>query len=743
MNLKRWKNATHRGGRGLRIGRAAVTMLLALIGCVASTTMYSMAEVGGGSGGTGATQGAYGVKHFVIWSDGGTVNANGDFTPYGATGEASVQEWLRKWEATEGYTFNGTEEDGYGGKHINAYYTAARTAIERAKQRTGLGAEHIRIVGMGWWSCALTPRGRGFTAYKTPAQCLDREGTAGELPNTTSDGTPLWDAAGRTNAKNQAIADSSPSCSIVVVAVADSEYPSTVPVLFQKQGDPTTVSTENDWGDKGEKVPASQMGKYYSYEGAVYGLYRDEACTQWIEDITIGPNGSTTAQELRRTALWLKEKKAPKGWALSGDVVPFNTGAGTTVKLNEQPNYGELTIRKLDGTNKKKVIPQNGFTFKLTNNATNESWTQTSIKGGIVTFSHLAFGEYTVVETAAPSPYLVNSTPYKVTISEDNLDKTEIGVQIKQENLDITDSAPSTPPTTLRKTDTADGSVLDGATYELYAVSDVVLPSGKLYDAGKTIKSYTTDSNGQFTIPTGVMYPDKDGNFNYALREVAAPEGHLINTGKVIKLTGKYVNDKTPLIQVAPNNKVSDTDLANDLILTKSVLTKDGDSNDDKTVEGGDVPYLEQVRRAAAQPELGQGILRPTRRQGRHLAQGRYLSADRLRRGRPCERKGLRSRPHRQERQHARAEERREIRHEARGGRIHRQAQDGLRQEGRRGVHRRHENHRQERRPCRIQCVRRRDERKAVRLRQDVRNRRAEGDRHDDERSVGLLRLRT
>lgn len=261
MNLKRWKNATHRRGRGLRIGRAAVTMLLALIGCVASTTMYSMAEVGGGSGGTGATQGAYGVKHFVIWSDGGTVNANGDFTPYGATGEASVQEWLRKWEATEGYTFNGTEVDGYGGKHIDAYYTAARTAIERAKQRTGLGAEHIRIVGMGWWSCALTPRGRGFTAYKTPAQCLDREGTAGELPNTTSDGTPLWDAAGRTNAKNQAIADSSPSCSIVVVAVADSEYPSTVPVLFQKQGDPTTVSTENDWGRQGRESPRQPDGQ--------------------------------------------------------------------------------------------------------------------------------------------------------------------------------------------------------------------------------------------------------------------------------------------------------------------------------------------------------------------------------------------------------------------------------------------------------------------------------------------------
>ena len=586
MNLKRWKNATHRGGRGLHIGRAAVTMLLALIGCVASTTMYSMAEPGGGSAGSGGTTAAYGVRHFVIWSDGGTVNSNGDFTPSGATGEASVQEWLRKWEATEGYTFNGTETDGDGNKHRDVYYAAARQAIANATRRTGVGANHIRIVGMGWWSCALSPSGRGFNAHKTPAQCLDREGTAGELPSTTSDGTPLWDAAGRTSVWRTALADSNPSCSIVVAAVADTEFPSTVPVLFQKQGDPTTVSTENDWGDKGEKVPASQMGKYYSYEGAVYGLYRDEACTQWIEDIKIGPNGSTTAQELRRTALFLKEKKAPKGWALSGDVVPFNTGAGTTVKLNEQPNYGELTVMKLDGTNGKAAIPQAGFTFKLTNNATNESWTQTTTKAGSVTFSHLAFGEYTVVETAAPSPYLVDTATHKVTINEDNLNKTEIGVQIKKETLAITDQAPSTPPVIVTKTDTADGSVLNGATYELYAVSDVVLPSGKLYDAGKTIKSYTTDANGEFTIPTGVMYPDKNGNFNYALREVAAPEGHLINTGKVIKLTGKYVNDKTPLIQVAPDNKVSDTDLTNDLILTKSVLTKDGDSNDDKTVEG-------------------------------------------------------------------------------------------------------------------------------------------------------------
>lgn len=62
MNLKRWKNATHRGGRGLHIGRAAVTMLLALIGCVASTTMYSMAEPGGGSAGSGGSDAAYGGR---------------------------------------------------------------------------------------------------------------------------------------------------------------------------------------------------------------------------------------------------------------------------------------------------------------------------------------------------------------------------------------------------------------------------------------------------------------------------------------------------------------------------------------------------------------------------------------------------------------------------------------------------------------------------------------------------------
>ena len=59
---------------------------------------------------------------------------------------------------------------------------------------------------------------------------------------------------------------------------------------------------------------------------------------------------------------------------------------------------------KLDGTNKKQAIPESGFKFKLTNDATNESWEQTSDNTGKVKFAHLAFGDYTVVETAAPLP---------------------------------------------------------------------------------------------------------------------------------------------------------------------------------------------------------------------------------------------------------------------------------------------------------------------------------------------------
>lgn len=590
--FNKWKrHATAGGDIGTKyaiskISKTAIVFAAALISCVASTSIYSHADGGGGSGGSGGNAGANGVAHHVIWSDGGTIDSNGNFTPTGATGSASVTEWLKKWQTTEGYEFNGTETDSAGHNHRQVFYDAANTAINNAVKRTGQDAQHIRIVGMGWWSCGLNPRGRGFLAGKTKEQCLDRQATADELPNATTDGTPFWDDDMRATIYQKALNDSTSPCSIVIAAVADTEYPATVPVSFQKQGDPNTISSENQWGDKGVKVPASQMKDKYSYEGAVYGVYKDESCTQLVEDLTIGADGMTTAQMLRGTTYFLKEKTAPKGWALSGDVQKVDTGGGTTVTLNEQPNYGELTIKKVDGTNKQALIPQEGFIFTITNDATQESWTQTSDISGKVTFSHLAFGDYTVVENSAPSPYLVDSTEHKITINEDNIDKTQIGVQVKKENLDITDELPSTPPTKLTKTDTADGSVLEGATYELYAVSDVVVPSGKLYDAGKTIASYTTDSKGEFTIPSGVMYPDKNGDFNYALREVAAPEGHLINTGKVIKLTGKYVDDKTSTISVATNNQVTDTDQANEFDLTKTVLKKDGDTNDDKTVEG-------------------------------------------------------------------------------------------------------------------------------------------------------------
>ena len=578
------------GGAGMKFGmqkmtKTAVIVAAALISCVTSCTLYSNAADGGGSGTSSGGQLATGVQHHVVWSDGGTVDSNGNFIPSGATGDASIDEWLNKWGDVEGYHLNGNETDSTGGKHIDVFKTAARQAIDNATRRTGLGAQHIRIVGMGWYSCALSPYGRGFLAKKPKATVLDRQGTDGELPGTTTDGTQLWTSDMRTHVYQQALDDSMSNCSIIIAAVADTEIPGTVPVAFQKQGDPNTISSENEWGDKGVKVPASQMKDQYSYEGAVYGVYKDEACTQWVEDLTIGADGMTTAQMLRGTTYFLKEKTAPKGWALSGDVQQIDTGNGTTVTLNEQPNYGELTIRKIDGTNKQSRIPESGFTFRLTNNATNETWEQTSDNTGVVIFTHLAFGDYTIVETAAPTPYLVDSTSHKVTINEENIDKTKIGVQIKKETLDITDQLPTTPPTTLTKTDTFDGSVLEGATYELYAISDVTVPSGKLYEAGKTIASYTTDSKGEFTIPSRIMYPDANGNFNYALREVAAPEGHLINTGKVIKLTGKYVDDRTSTIAVATNNKVTDTDQVNEFDLTKSVLKKDGDTNDDKTVE--------------------------------------------------------------------------------------------------------------------------------------------------------------
>lgn len=77
----------------------------------------------------------------------------------------------------------------------------------------------------------------------------------------------------------------------------------------------------------------------YSLEGAVYGVYDSDACTNEVGTLTTDANGDSNTTNLYPGTYWVKEKSAPKGYALDTSVHQISVADGqtTTVDVSEEP----------------------------------------------------------------------------------------------------------------------------------------------------------------------------------------------------------------------------------------------------------------------------------------------------------------------------------------------------------------------------------------------------------------------
>lgn len=84
----------------------------------------------------------------------------------------------------------------------------------------------------------------------------------------------------------------------------------------------------------------------YSFEGAVFGVYADEACSALVTTITTGPDGHGRADDLDPGPYWVREDKAPAGYAL--DAVPRRAevpgGASVVVEAADEPQGVPLAL---------------------------------------------------------------------------------------------------------------------------------------------------------------------------------------------------------------------------------------------------------------------------------------------------------------------------------------------------------------------------------------------------------------
>ena len=333
---------------------------------------------------------------------------------------------------------------------------------------------------------------------------------------------------------------------------------------------------------KGSLLPdVTSNNEHYSLEGAVYGVYSDENCTNLLGSLTLDESGSATLDDLPVRTVYVKETTAPKGFLLDPAVhtVEVKNQEESALTVTDTP-VGEFDLRisKQDfdhsaslGENnhseQQSASPQGNATlqgalFKVTYSGSAETtlrtWVLSTDEQGFASFDAkhkvsgddlftlgekpwLPLGYYQIEEIQAPEGYKLpehSLQTWKLSSQDGNLFWTNISSgkvnpssehlftfkdEVIKGNLKIKKIGHTSLNSSDGYSEAEEMPSLKGAKIELTNNSaQPIFYQGNWIAPHEVVTTVETDDSGEAAV--------KDLPFgSYSLKEVLAPAGYSLN----------------------------------------------------------------------------------------------------------------------------------------------------------------------------------------------------------------------
>lgn len=297
--------------------------------------------------------------------------------------------------------------------------------------------------------------------------------------------------------------------------------------------------------------------------GAVFGVYKDQACTQLIVEMLATDTSGASAVEFIKTqeTVYLKEITAPKGYRVNTSAYHVNLVANqtTSVTVPNEEQYGELTVYKEGQVLVGADATEEGVVFRYENrrqpgavynvyagedistaygasaykkgDLVKENLTTDS--NGAVVLKNLHLGTYIVKEVQAPENFYNAGEEKEVVLSY-------AGQTVEAVFSETTfTNERQKAKVTVAKQDKDTKNPLDGGIFGLYAGNDITAFDGTVVvNKGTLIEKAMTGEDGN-----AVFTADLPIGFGYDVKEEQAPDGYVRNTEDVYSFAFSYTND--------------------------------------------------------------------------------------------------------------------------------------------------------------------------------------------------------